>query len=137
MLRCDFDGSGEAKDVCTIGAVEKCDLGELHPPLRDRPGLVEHDRVSRRVRSSTSGPLIRMPSCAPRPVPTISAVGVASPRAQGQAMIKTATAAVKAAETDVPSTSQPTSVASEIAITTGTKTAETRSASRWTGALPD
>ena len=32
-----------------------------------------------RVDSSTSGPLIRMPSCAPRPVPTSSAVGVASP----------------------------------------------------------
>ena len=39
---------------------------------------------------------MRMPSCAPRPVPTSSAVGVASPRAHGQAMISTATAAVKA-----------------------------------------
>ncbi len=51
----------------------------------------------RRVDSSTSGPLIRMPSCAPRPVPTSSAVGVARPRAHGQAMISTATAAVNAA----------------------------------------
>ena len=33
-----------------------------------------------------------MPSCAARPVPTISAVGVARPRAHGQAMINTATA---------------------------------------------
>ena len=41
-----------------------------------------------RVDSSTSGPLMRMPSCAPRPVPTSSAVGVARPRAQGQAMIE-------------------------------------------------
>ena len=49
-----------------------------------------------RVDSSTSGPLMRMPSWAPRPVPTSSAVGVASPRAHGQAMISTATAAVKA-----------------------------------------
>ena len=37
-----------------------------------------------------------MPSCAPRPVPTRIAVGVASPRAHGQAMISTATAAVNA-----------------------------------------
>ena len=49
-----------------------------------------------RVDSSTSGPLISRPSCAPRPVPTSSAVGVARPSAHGQAMISTATAAVKA-----------------------------------------
>ena len=49
-----------------------------------------------RVDSSTSGPLISRPSCAPRPVPTISAVGVARPSAHGQAMISTATAAVNA-----------------------------------------
>ena len=40
--------------------------------------------------------MISRPSWAPRPVPTISAVGVASPSAQGQAMISTATAAVNA-----------------------------------------
>ena len=51
---------------------------------------------SRRVDSSTSGPRIRIPSWAPRPVPTSSAVGVARPSAHGQAMIRTATAAVKA-----------------------------------------
>ncbi len=51
---------------------------------------------TRRVDSSTSGPLIRMPSWAPRPVPTSSAVGVARPSAHGQAMISTATAAVNA-----------------------------------------
>src|SRR5450756_1714483 len=51
---------------------------------------------TRRVLSSTSGPLITMPSCAPRPVPTRIAVGVARPIAHGQAMISTATAAVNA-----------------------------------------
>jgi len=40
----------------------------------------------------TSGPLISTPSWAPRPVPASSAVGVARPRAHGQAMISTATA---------------------------------------------
>ena len=48
---------------------------------------------TRRVDSRISGPLISRPSCAPRPVPTSSAVGVASPSAHGQAMISTATAA--------------------------------------------
>ena len=35
-------------------------------------------------------PLMRTPSDAPTPVPTITAVGVARPRAQGQAMTRTA-----------------------------------------------
>ena len=43
-----------------------------------------------------------MPSWAPRPVPTMIAVGVARPRAHGQAMISTATAAVKATDGDSP-----------------------------------
>ena len=51
---------------------------------------------TRRVDSSTSGPLMRMPSWAPRPVPTSRAVGVARPSAHGQAMMSTATAAVNA-----------------------------------------
>ena len=69
-------------------------------------------RSCRRVRvdSSTSGPLISRPSCAPRPVPTISAVGVASPSAHGQAMISTATAAVNANVALSPAPSQKPSV---------------------------
>ena len=89
-----------------------------------------------RVDSSTSGPLISSPSCAPRPVPTISAVGVASPSAHGQAMISTATAAVNAKVALSPLPSQKPSVASARPITTGTNTPATRSASRCTGALP-
>ena len=38
--------------------------------------------------SRTSPPLIRMPYDAAMPVPTITAVGVARPKAQGQAMTK-------------------------------------------------
>jgi hypothetical protein len=83
-----------------------------------------------RVDSRTSGPLITMPSWAPRPVPTRSAVGVARPIAHGQAMISTATAAVNAAPAPCPVTSHPASVAAATAMTTGTNTAEIRSASR-------
>ena len=74
---------------------------------------------TRRVDSSTSGPLIRMPSCAPRPVPTSSAVGVASPSAHGQAMISTATAVVIAKAALAPPPSQKPSVATARAITIG------------------
>ena len=76
---------------------------QLHPALGHRAGLVEHDRVDRAASArAPRGPLIRMPSCAPRPVPTMSAVGVASPSAQGHAMISTATAAVNAAAASAP-----------------------------------
>ncbi len=51
-------------------------------------------------------------------------------------MISTATAAVNAICTLDPPISHAASVPSAITITTGTKTAEMRSASRWTGALP-
>ena len=105
-------------------------------PVVTVPVLSSTTVSTRRVDSSTSGPRIRMPSCAPRPVPTMSAVGVASPRAQGQAMMRTATAAVMAALAPMPVPSQNPRVPTARAITTGTKNAETRSASRCTSALP-
>ena len=61
---------------------------------------------------------------------------MARPRAHGHAMMSTATAAVKAADGSPVTSSQPASVASESRITIGTNTAETRSTSRCTGALP-
>ncbi len=66
----------------------------------------------------------------------MTAVGTASPMAQGQAMISTATAAAKARTAGAASaaTNQITKVAMAIAITTGTKTALMRSARRWIGA---
>ena len=78
-----------------------------------------------------------MPSSAPLPVPTRMAVGVASPNAQGQAMISTATK-LRSAKTMAgagPHRSQTANVSSETPITAGTKTAATWSASRWMGAL--
>ena len=41
------------------------------------------------IRSSASAFLISTPACAPRPTPTMIDIGVASPSAQGQAMIST------------------------------------------------
>jgi hypothetical protein len=45
------------------------------------------------MRSSASAFLIKTPTWAPRPTPTMIDIGVAKPSAQGQAMIKTVTAA--------------------------------------------
>jgi hypothetical protein len=69
-----------------------CTLTTSITPVVTVPVLSSTIVSTRRVLSSTSGPLIRMPICAPRPVPTSSAVGVARPSAQGQAMMSTATA---------------------------------------------
>ena len=109
----------------------------LMRPVVTVPVLSSTTVSTRRVLSSTSGPLMRMPSWAPRPVPTSRAVGVARPSAQGQAMMSTATAALKAAAASPVLPSQKPRVATAMAMTTGTNTAEMRSASRCTGALPD
>ena len=106
-------------------------------PLVTVPVLSSTTVSMRRVDSSTSGPLSSTPICAPRPVPTSSAVGVARPSAHGHAMISTATAAVNAADTGKPAPSHPPRVATAMAMTMGTNTPEIRSARRWTSALPD
>jgi len=94
-------------------------------------------------RSRLSLDLTRMPISAPLPVPTITAVGVARPMAQGQAMTRTATMLIKALVKTVTSEpggtgtrkNQTRKVTREMAITTGTKTAEILSARFWMGAL--
>ena len=48
------------------------------------------------MRSRASASRISTPCCAPRPTPTMMDIGVASPSAQGQAMMSTATAAISA-----------------------------------------
>ena len=60
--------------------------------------------------------------------------GVANPRAQGQAMISTATDALNAAPASPPSSSHAASVTIPMVMATGTKIADTRSASRCTSA---
>src|SRR3989344_2428667 len=74
--------------------------------------------------SSVSAFLIKIPCSAPLPVPTIIAVGVASPKAQGQAIISTAIMLVNAklkAAVAGPKTYQRTKVATASIRTTGTK----------------
>ncbi len=78
---------------------------------------------------------MRIPLAAPRPVPTMTAVGVARPRAQGQLITSTETARVSAAEKPAPRKSQTKRVTRANAITTGTKTPAILSAMRSIGAL--
>ena len=99
MLARVLDGAGEPQDVARVAPFIGTTSTSSMRPSVTVPVLSRTTVVTRLVCSSTSGPLMTIPSCAPRPVPTISAVGVASPSAQGQAMMRTATAAVKAAET--------------------------------------
>ena len=118
------------------GTLADASASRLMRPVVTVP-VLSRTMVSReRVDSRTSGPLMTTPSWAARPVPTSRAVGVARPRAQGQAMTRTATAAVKDAWALCPVTSHPASVRADSPSTTGTNTPETRSARRWTGALP-
>ena len=85
--------------------------------------------------SSASAFFTRMPAAAPRPVPTMIAVGVARPSAQGQAITSTATALTKAWVKSPAKIHQPAKARRAMAVTTGTKIAEMRSARRCTGAL--
>ncbi len=79
--------------------------------------------VSLWIDSRLSPPLIRIPFSAPLPVPTIMAVGVARPRAQGQAMIMTATKLSKAKVRagGGPQKNQTIKVSTAIPMTIGTK----------------
>ena len=73
--------------------------------------------------SSASAFRTKTPAIAPRPVPTMIDIGVASPKAQGQAMINTATALTSAYASlgSGPHTAQTTAVTIEATTTSGTK----------------
>ena len=79
---------------------------------------------------------MRIPRSAPFPVATITAVGTASPMAQGQAITSTDTAAVTARTKGAESAAryQTTKVSAARPRTTGTKTPLIRSARRCIGA---
>ena len=78
--------------------------------------------------SRTSPFLIKIPILAPRPVPTIKAVGVAKPKAQGQAITTTETAKIKALAIVAPKkTYQTKNVKIDKIKTAGTKISDTLS----------
>ena len=75
--------------------------------------------------SKLSALLIKMPFSAPLPVPTITEVGVAKPKAQGQAIIKTPTIVIIANVKLPVILNQIIKVAIAITITAGTNQAVT------------
>ncbi len=107
-----------------------CGRPEVRVPVLSKATLVTAWATSR-----DSASLIRMPWRAATPVPAMIAVGVARPRAQGQAITSTATALTRACSRPTPATSQAPRVTSAMRITTGTKTWLTLSTSFWIGAL--
>ena len=82
-------------------------------------------------RSSASADLMSTPMLAPFPTPTPIDIGVASPSAQGHAMITTETAAINAYESDGfgPTIAQTANAIAAMASTVGTKYPATVSAS--------
>jgi len=88
------------------------------------------------IRSRASASLISTPACAPRPAAVVIEIGVASPSAQGQAIISTETAEAmaKTSAGSGPKIIHTTKAKTATATTVGTKTDETRSASPWIGA---
>src|SRR3990167_3229380 len=98
-------------------------------PLVKVPVLSKTIALILQALSRGSPPFTKIPCSAPTPVPTIIAVGVARPKAQGQAITITAVKAIKAKDKVDPNTkNQTTKVNAAIAITAGTNQAEMLSA---------
>lgn len=87
--------------------------------------------------SNASADLIKIPFSAPFPVPTMMAVGVARPKAQGQEMTSTEMPMERAKENGSPTSSHTIMARTAIEITMGTNTPLTRSASLEIGALEE
>ena len=101
------------------------------------PVLSITNASTRRMFSSAVASLIRMLLRAALPMPTIKAVGVASPSAHGQAITNTDTADITACGSWLlpPMAYHNTNVSSDNPSTTGTKTRAILSTMRCTGAL--
>ena len=105
-------------------------------PLVRVPVLSKSTIPTPRERSNSSAPLKTTPRRAPRPLPTMIAVGVARPSAHGQATTSTATPVVRErARSPLETMYHTTDVNAATPITIGTKMPATVSASFCTGAL--
>mmetsp|Transcript_21180 Transcript_21180/g.58782 ORF Transcript_21180/g.58782 Transcript_21180/m.58782 type:complete len:202 (+) Transcript_21180:1999-2604(+) len=118
-------------------------------PMVSVPVLSKTTQSTLWARSSASPPLISTPREAPTPVATMTAVGVAKPKAHGHAMTSTAMPNKRAKRKqpwpsgtqlsgmlpDIPAENQAMKVMSAKETTTGTKTEDIRSAYAWMGAF--
>ena len=98
--------------------------------------VLSRTTVSAKAIACSASPLLyKTPSSAPRPVPTIIAVGVARPSEQGQATTSTETNIFKTNSISLPHSAQIIAETTAMTITTGTKTPATLSASFAIGAF--
>ena len=106
-------------------------------PSVNVPVLSSTTTFTFRICSRATASFIKICWLAALPIPTIRAVGVASPKAHGQAITNTETADSMAYEkySVPPITIQSTKVSTAMPSTTGTKIPVTRSTIRCTGAL--
>ena len=105
-------------------------------PVVSVPVLSNTKSVTRGSSSRAAASLTSTPLLAAAPVATMTAVGVASPSAQGHAMTSTLTAWSRAVSSVASRPKrQPRNVNAASVMTTGTNTALTRSASCWAGGL--
>ena len=124
--------SSSVSSMPSVGATSSTDI----LPVVRVPVLSSTTACTERAFSRAWAPRMITPSSAPRPVPTSSADGVASPSAHGQAMMSTAMPAVSAKVVPAPTSSCTVKVSMDSASTVGTKNSVIRSARRWARALP-
>jgi hypothetical protein len=97
-----FQRSRQAQYCLFIGTVETLNIRYRRCTGCDCTGFIKDNVLILYARSRLSAFFISTPSDAPLPVPTIIAVGVASPSAHGHAMTRTAMAFMRAAAKPAP-----------------------------------
>jgi len=101
MFAACFQRRSEAQHFGLGESVHRQHLGEPGFAFSEGAGLVHREHVEPGEFLDGLGVADEHTICAPRPMPIITLIGVASPRAQGHAMVKTATALVIALEDSI------------------------------------
>ena len=138
MLRAALDGGRQLQHAVLVRPAHRAHRDDRWLAGGERAGLVEDDGVHApgHLERRAAADRARRPA-PPVPVPTMTAVGVARPMAQGQAMMSTEMAETSAnvRAGSGPSSNQATNVMAARTMTSGTNHSVTRSAMRWMGAL--
>ena len=124
MFAAALQAGGQAQHFIGVEAGGRFDRRPVAACLRSSVPVLSTTSVSAFCSvSSASAFLMSTPFSAPLPVPTMIAIGVARPRAQGQAMMSTATALTSAwaSRGSGPAALQTMKVSTAIASTAGTK----------------
>jgi hypothetical protein len=96
MLACLFETGCRLQQLSIFHAFNRNQLCQLGLSQRQRAALVDTKGIDLLQELSASASLMRTPSPAPLPEPTIIAIGVARPSAYGHAIFNTAAALTNA-----------------------------------------